>query len=54
MFQSEDHPQGASRIVPCQSHILKTFTSDFSKEQYGSLRMILGSKHVGEILSVLA
>jgi len=26
---------------------------DFSKEQYGSLKMILGSKHVGEILSVL-
>ena len=27
--------------------------SDFSKEQCSSLKMILGSKHVGEILSVL-
>jgi len=26
---------------------------DFSKEQHGSLKMILGSKHVGTILSVL-
>jgi len=25
----------------------------FSKEQCGSLKMILGSKHVGEILNVL-
>jgi len=23
---------------------------DFSKEQYGSLKMILGSKHVGAVL----
>jgi len=26
---------------------------DFSKEQYSSLKMILGSKHVGAILNVL-
>jgi len=29
------------------------FQNDFSKEQRSSLRMILGSKHVGAILSVL-
>ena len=29
------------------------FENDFSKEQRISLRMILGSKHVGAILSVL-
>ena len=29
------------------------FKNDFSKEQRSSLRMILGSKHVGAILSVL-
>jgi len=29
------------------------FKSDFSKEQRSSLRMIIGSKHVGAILSVL-
>jgi len=27
--------------------------SDFSEEQCGSLKMILGSKHVGSILNVL-
>jgi len=26
---------------------------DLSKEQHGSLKMILGSKHVGAILNVL-
>jgi len=29
------------------------FSNDFSEEQRSSLRMILGSKHVGAILSVL-
>jgi len=29
------------------------FKNDFSKEQRSSLKMILGSKHVGKILSVL-
>jgi len=29
------------------------FQNDFSKEQSSTLRMILGSKHVGAILSVL-
>jgi hypothetical protein len=29
------------------------FKNDFSKEQRSSQRMILGSKHVGAILSVL-
>ena len=36
--------------------VLRIYTyiiCDFSKEQYGTLRMILGSKHVGAILSVL-
>ena len=47
-------------------HLYKNFTlkqlkllqhvliCDFSKEQYGSLKMILGSKHVRAILCVLA
>ena len=29
------------------------FLNDFSKEQLSSLKVILGSKHVGAILSVL-
>jgi len=29
------------------------FKCDFSEEQYSSLKMVLGSKHVGEILNVL-
>jgi len=32
---------------------LAKVTCDFSKEQYSSLKMILGSKHVGTILNVL-
>jgi hypothetical protein len=33
--------------------ILWMFLNDFSREQRSSLRIILGSKHVGAILSVL-
>jgi len=32
---------------------VNVFEIDFSKEQHSSLRMILGSKHVGAMLSVL-
>ena len=42
-------------ITPRQYNgiILWVFLNDFSKEQRGSLRMILGPEHVGAILSVL-
>ena len=32
---------------------MSVFKNDFSKEQCSSLKMILGSKHVGAILNVL-
>ena len=38
---------GVRRVLCCER------LRDFSKVQYGSLKMILGSKHVGAILSVL-
>ena len=46
MFRSYDHLQGATPF-------LVKVTCDFSKERCSSLKMILGSKHVGAILSVL-
>jgi len=40
MFRSQDHLQGAILF-------LAKVTCEFSKEQCSSLKMILGSKHVG-------
>jgi len=45
MFRSQDHLQGATLFLPQKC--------DFSKEQCSSLKMILGSKHVGAISNVL-
>jgi len=44
-------PQYKVGIRELISECLKT--CDFSKEECGSLKMILGSKHVGTILNVL-
>jgi len=35
------------------NYFVNVFWNDISKEQRSSLRMILGSKHVGAILSIL-
>jgi len=49
----------ASDCTPTNAHVYNFFTlkdfqkCDFSKEQCSSLKMIVGSKHVGSILSVL-
>ena len=41
------------RPIHIRELINDCFYNDFSKEQRSSLRMILGSKHVGAILNVL-
>ena len=51
MFRSKDHLQGATLLLAKVTFLF--FKCDFSKEQFSSLKMILGSKHVGAILNVL-
>jgi len=50
MFRSQDHLQGATLFL---AKITFFFKCDFNKEQCSSLKMILGSKHGGEILNGL-
>jgi len=50
VLQSDMLPQHPVNIMQLFS---ERFENEFSKEQHSSLRMILGSKHVGAILNVL-
>ena len=47
------HDMLPQRPANIEELFCECFKNDFSKEQRSSLRMILGSKHVGAILSVL-
>ena len=50
-YGAQNVPDCVCVCVPCV--VLRESQCDFSKEQFSSLEMILGSKHVGAISNVL-